>query len=46
MDFVLVRGWHVLEGGEGLPEPSGECLYASGGSISEGGSSLGFPGSM
>jgi len=46
LDFVLVRGWHALEGGEGLPEPSGECLYASGGSISEGGSSLGSHGSM
>jgi hypothetical protein len=46
MNFVLVRGRYILEGGEGLPESSGECLYASGGSISEGGSSLGSPGSM
>jgi hypothetical protein len=46
MDFMLVRGRHILEGGEGLPESSGECLYASGGSISEGGRSLGSPGSI
>ena len=46
MDFVVIRGWHILEGWEGLAESSGECLYASGGSISEGGSSLGSPGSM
>jgi hypothetical protein len=46
MDFVLVRGRHILEGGESLAKSSGECLYASGGSIPEGGSSLGSPGSM
>ena len=46
MDFVIIKGWHILEGWEGLSESSGECLYASGGSISEGGSSLGCPGSM
>ena len=46
VNLVLVGSRHILEGGESLPESSGECLYASGGSISEGGSSLGSPGSM
>src|SRR5277367_5364063 len=46
VDFMFVRGRDILEGGESQPESSGECLYASGGSISEGGSSLGSPGSM